>query len=123
MKQEKEDFAYIIYNRKDLPAAKCRSGSNSVLLQFTFGVPSFPLWLSYGSMKWIRSEFLDEPSDQAEREEGSKIMRRYMLLTVIFLMTLEVTLVATRHRLWRFAVQRTHVREIQDLCGTMISGI
>lgn len=36
-------------------------------------VPLVLLWI----LKWIRGAFLDEPSSQAEREEGSKVIRRY----------------------------------------------
>ena len=81
----------------------------SILSQFPFGIPLVFLELSYGRLKRIRSAFLDEPSGRsvsgrlylkglkkAEREEGSKIMRRYMLLTNIGSSDNEVCILAPR---------------------------
>lgn len=42
--------------------------------------------LSYGILEWIRSTFLDGPCGKAEREEGSKVILRYTLLTDISLL-------------------------------------
>lgn len=47
----------------------------------SFGAPLVPLWLSYRLLKLICSVFLDEPNGQAEREEGSKFLRRCTLFT------------------------------------------
>ena len=38
-------------------------------------------WISSRILKWILGVFLDEPSSEAEREEGSKVIRRYLFLT------------------------------------------
>ena len=65
---------FISNNRKSQPTANCWSCSNVVLFRSSPSVPLVLLWLSYGALKWVRSAFLDEPSGQAEREEGSKVM-------------------------------------------------
>lgn len=56
---------------KRLTTANCWFCSNAVLLRSFSVVPLALLWLSYRTLKWIRSVF----------EEGSKVMRNYTLLT------------------------------------------
>ena len=43
-----------------------------MLLSPSFGAPLMFLCSPYDSSKMVRSEFLDEPSGKAEREDGSK---------------------------------------------------
>ena len=111
---------FIGYKRKSQPTTICRSGSNVVLLQFTFGVPLVLLWLSYGILTWIRSPFLDEPRGRStlgrsrqktEREEDSKGIRKYTLLTNIGSLVREACLLAPRR----------YVHETMNICGTMKS--
>ena len=72
--------------QKSRPDANCRSFSNMVLLSSSFGVPLVLLWLSYRALTWIRSAF----------EEGSKVIRRYTLLTDISPLPYEADLIAQR---------------------------
>ena len=69
MVQENEYFAFIRDKWKILPAANCMPCSNVVLLRASLGAPLGLLWLSYRTLKWIRSAF----------EEVSKVMRGYTL--------------------------------------------
>ena len=59
-------------------------------------VPLALLWLSYKSLKWIRSAFIDD----------SKVKQRYTLLTNISALAHEAYLVAPR----------TYVLEAKNLC-------
>lgn len=76
-----------------------KDGNHYELVLLSLYLWDFPLvllWLSDGALKWIRSAFLDEPSGQAEREEGSKVIRRYTPLTSISSLPHKASLVAPR---------------------------
>lgn len=92
---------FISDKRNSQQAVNCWSCSNVVLLRSSFGVPLLLLWLSYGALKWIRSAF----------EENLKIMWRYTLLMAISALGHGTSIVASRARLCRFALQRTCVIE------------
>lgn len=79
MIQEKQYLVFLNDKRKSLRW----SCSNVVCLGAYYSVPLVLFWLSYMAMKWIRSAFLDEQSEQAERKEDSKVMRRYTPITKI----------------------------------------
>ena len=103
---------FMNYKRTSQTTANCWSCSNKMLLSFRsadfmsrldkssklvcahytksfLGEPLDLLWLSYRALRWIRSVFLDGPRGKAEREEGSKVMRRYTLLTNIGVLAYE----------------------------------
>ena len=109
---------FICYKQKGLRVIICWYITN-VLLRPSFGVPLVHLWLSFGPLKWIRSVFLDEPSDRsasgclfpkgikkAEREEDSKFLRRYAPLMNINSLAHETDFVASRR----------YVLETMNLC-------
>ena len=94
---------FVNYKRKSVPIVNFWSCSDGVCLRSSFGVPLILLWISYKTLKWIRSAFFEEPSGRstsgrlfpkglkkAKREEDSKIMRSYMLLTNIGVLAYEV---------------------------------
>lgn len=119
---------FIRNKLKSLLTANCQSFSNVGLHRSSFGVPFVLLWFSSGTLKWIRSAFLDEPSGhstsgflskarlpiaflllpkrrkKAEREEGSMAMRRYTLLMNRSALGHGTSIVAPRTRLCRFAL-------------------
>ena len=51
-----------------------------VLLDSSFSAPLVFLRSPHGDSEIARNGFLDEPSGKAEREDGSKVMRRYTRL-------------------------------------------
>lgn len=119
MAQEKEFFAFISVKRYNFPTANRWSCSNVVLHRSSSGASLVTLWLSYRTLKWIRSIFLDEPSDRsasgclfpkgikkAEREEDSKFLRRYAPLMNINSLAHETDFVASRR----------YVLETMNLC-------
>ena len=79
---------FINYKRSRQLTASCWPCSNLVLPRSSYGVPLVLLWLSHGTLKWLRRAFLDEPSGRstfgrlqgkkAESEKGSKVVGRYM---------------------------------------------
>lgn len=96
MAQQKEYLTFISGKRKNLPTANCRSCSDVVLVRYSFGEFLVLLWLSYRTLKWIRSAFLDEPSDKPEREEDLKVIQRCMQFTAISALVQKAGLVAPR---------------------------
>lgn len=55
-----------------------------------------PPWVSLWNIEVYNNAFLDEPSGQSEREEGTKVIRKYALFTNIGSSAHEVGLVAPR---------------------------
>ena len=90
MLQQNEYFTFISDKWMVQPTANYWSCSDEVYLRSSFGVPFVLRWLSYTTLMWVRSAFLDELSGRsafdrlqvkkAECEEGSKVMRRYTQL-------------------------------------------
>jgi hypothetical protein len=112
MTQEKDNYAFISDKRRCFPVANYWSYSDVALFRHSFGILLVLLRLSYGALKWISSAILDEPSGKAEREKGSKIMRRYTLLGNTCPLAHEAGLV----------VQRTYVREAMNIVCVMKLG-
>ena len=92
------DFVSQIGKSSKFVCARCsKSSSTSEAAEpSAFGALLVLLWLSYGALKWIRSTFLDEPSGQAEREVGSKVVLRHTSLMDISLLACQVDLLAPR---------------------------
>ena len=111
---------FINYKWKKQLKTNCWSYSDVVRHRSSYNVPLLLPWLSFETLKWIRSAFLDEPSGRstfgrlqgkkAEREEGSKVTRRYTLLTDIGALAHEAGLVAPR----------TYVHEAMNIGGVMM---